>query len=382
MNLSNKLIMLILVSALLNTPGVQGLDDLDGTMKRQNFTDTKWVQSMNNLTLNNSRLILENYNASGIYENFTAYTEYEETLDYITDINETHFRCKADLRYGRYMVNDYGAGYFENFTITFGFLINGIGNTGLNDHFFFILQNQTLGDWDDFDQDADSYYTFRVRDDTTENKQVIVYCRHEGVAYHNGWTVDNTLDDDWLYIKIIKTGDTVNTTIYDNSDFTGLHWTDEITFPESTDYRYLYAVNSQDLNLYPGYYIDVWVKELDIGTQAELYYPTGSLYTTDILENVTVNAESLLYEGVTPTDTSIECYYSDDNSTWTGLDNGAWVNDENLSSVYLWLRLNTTGSGTPYVDYYQVFYESPPGRGVAVVLFILGVLIGIGVNRK
>lgn len=343
----------------------QAQTDLNGTLKRNNFTSSKWNESSSNIVLNltTHRIYLDQYNTTGgLYENFTLFTEYEETLDYITDINETHFRAKADLRYGRYLYYDYGLDYFENFTIRFAVKINGIGNGGLNENYYLVFTNETVGDKQDYSSSTDSFIDFRIKNDNSgDDYQVILQSAHDGESLWSGWIEDNDLDNDWLYVQLYKLGNYVNYTIYDNSDFTGLHWTGSVTHTTgSGKYRYLYPINSQDLNLYPGFYIDVWVKELDLSNPSKAYYPSGEYFTVDLLENETGKAAYSLYvDGNSGASYPLEKWFSEDNSTWiTFNDECAVIEDYNYSSFYLRFRLNSSsGVNSPYVDYYHLFYK-------------------------
>lgn len=354
------IIALIIIAAI---PMVQAQSDLNGTLKRNNFTSSKWNQSSSNLVFNltSNRVYLDQYNVSGgSYENLTAYTEYEESLDYITDRNETHVRAKCDLQYGRYLVYDYGADYFNDFTIRFALKLNGIWSTGLNDHYYFSLNNQTLGDRSDY-TNGDNFYDFRINNDNTgDDWRIAISSLSNGESFFSGWTEDNTLDDDWLYIQIKKIGGSINCTVYDNSDFTGLHWSYNLTHTDTPTYRYIYPVQSLDLNLYPTFYLDVWVKEVDLGKSSLAYYPSGELITVDLLANETSKtAYSILYKAVTGTTAKLEAWFSEDNGNWTSISQrGLLIESYNYSSLYLKFRLNsTTGIDTPYLDYYHLFYK-------------------------
>lgn len=387
--------MLILVFGLLNTPLGYSQPDLNGTLKRNNFTSPKWIAGYNNINFTGNSIILDQVTGS-VYEDLTTYTEVEESNDYITVYNSTHLRAKSDLQYGRYLYYDYGPDYLENFTWTFAFKWVTIGNTGLNDHFYILMSNGTLGDWTDINNNGDDFVHVLINDSPTQQKRYNLRVRDNGAGYGTGWVVDGRINDDWTYWKIIKDGKDIKILWYDNPDFTNLFASYNVTTPTSLKFRYLYPINSQDLNLYPGFYLDGWVKNVDLGTVSTDYVPTGSYYSSDLLINETdKEIYSVYLNGTNPSDTGLDIKISDDNATWIDIPGasgtyGDVLEEYDLNSCYLWFRLNsTTGDNTPSVEYYQVFYASEGGAGsinyrygIAVLLFILGALIGTGIRRE
>lgn len=363
MSMKCSKILILSLLFIIAIPMIQAQSDLNGTLKRNNFTSPKWNATSYNIIFNTTtnRIYLDSYNITGgLYENFTLFTEYEESLDFITVYNATTVRAKTDLFYGRYLGYDYDLDYFSDFVIRFKLKINGIGNTGLNDHYYFSLNNQTWGDRSDFGT-GDNYYSLRIRNDNSgDDWNIAIESLCNGESLPSGWFQDNTLDNDWLYIQIKKLGSQINTTVYDNSDFTGLHWSYNLTHSDIPRYRYLYPVQSLDLNLYPNYWVDVWVKELDINRPNTVYFSSGEYYTPNLLENETGKiAYSLLYEGDQGAAYPIEIWFSEDNSTWITLDEkGKLIESYNYSSLYLRFRLNSSnGIDTPYLSYYHLFYK-------------------------
>lgn len=363
MNYSSKLSLVLLLLLVSGAGLVSAQDDIDGTLKANNITSTKWIEAQDNLIVNTSinRVYLNMTGFIPSLENFTLYTEYEESGDLITINNATFITARCDLYYGRYVYYDFGTDFFENFTIRFACYMNGIGATGLNDHYYFILHENTVSDAYTLTTASDDYYMFRLLDDTSQQIRVLAYTKYGGTNYHNGWTYDNNLDFKWLYVEIVKDGPDIDTTIYNYANYTDVYWTDSLTLPGSSTYRYLYPINSQDLNLYPGYYLDMYIKDLDIGSGGGI---SGNLYTSNLLGNETSKeAYSVLYEGVETASTSLECFVSENNSTWTEVvERGELLGG--LDPCYLWFRLNSTDvNETPYLDYYHIFFEDSFGGG-------------------
>lgn len=397
MNYFRPLVALTILGLLI--PWASAQTDIPGTMKADNFTSSQWAQTLDHVVINNSRLYLDQFNTSGgLYEDLTEYQEYEESLDYITDINETHVRAKCDLQYGRYLGIDGGSPvYYENFTYRFAVYTVGRGNGGLNDVYYFHLNNRSsYGDRTDVIGTQDTFIELRILNDNDgDNWDIQFFSRTENTDivqssevnvpyyYHN-----------WIYCELFKTGSFVGANVYKWANYTGeiFAYNGTHTRSDPFGYRFLYPVNTVDTNLYPGFWIDVWVKNVDLNLTHSHYYDTGNLYTVDLSANETApDPYSFIWEGQTSAQTSIEAFISGDNSTWSEItpENYKLLSALNYSSVYVWFRLNTTNpSYTPYVDYYHVFIGGAGGGGltywygIAVVLLILGLLLGIGIRSR
>lgn len=394
-----KILGALIVWSLLFPGLVSAQTDLNGVLKRNHFTSDKWIASSSNVIVNTTStyLMLEEYNGSngGLYEDLTNYTEFEESLNYITNINETHVRARCDLEYGRYLGYDFGDGFWENFTIRYAVYVNGIGNSYLNDVHYFHLNNLTsFGDRSDITGTVDSFFEVRVLNDNDgDNYDIQLFSRTENTDIVNsGEEPLPELYNNWIYVEVFKEGGFVGINVFNDPGYSEVlyQFNDTHTTSHPITYRFLYPVNSVDIGSYSGWYIDVWVKNVDLMLPAELYWETGSLYTTDLLENASMGsiAYSFYGAGGTPDFTSLEVYLSEDNSTWT-----LWDNDQefpeivysyNYSSLYAWFRLNSTnGLSTPYVNFYHVFYEaslstSETNWGISLILLVIGFIVGLG----
>lgn len=395
--MSMKYFKIVLILIFLSLPITQA-QAISGELLNNNFTDTRWIASINQLTVNTTinSLMLDQYNSTGgAYEDLTTYTEYEESGDLITDINATHVKAKCDLQYGRYLGFDFGTDHFINFTIKYAVYVNGRGNGGLNDvHYFHLNNRSSYGDRTDVTGTQDTFIELRILNDNDgDNYDIQFFSRTENTDIIQSSEINyEPMYQNWIYCEIFKEGSFVGANVYKWSNYTGEIFAYNGTHSRSDEfgYRFLYPVNTVDTNLYPGFWIDVWVKNVDLLLPHLHYYDTGSLYTTNLLVNSSLNAYSFYGLGSTPPGTSIELYLSDDNSTWSLFDSDTeWVeflDSYNYTSLYAWMRLNSSDvSLTPLVDYYHLFYESPSTSGnnfgFSIVLLVLGFIVGIGSLR-
>lgn len=390
-----------LILLFLMVPNAIAQEDLTGTLERNNFTSTKWLNSTSNLILNltTNRVHLNKTLQSEFgwsFENFTSYTEYEESGNLITVVNSTFVSARCDLQYARYLGYDFGTGYFENFTIRFSVYVEGIGGTGLVDNYYFHLNNLTsFGSRNDVSgAGGDDFLEFRILNDNTGDDYNFRFTSRtqDTDIIDSGSVEDNDLTQRWLYVEIFKDGNFVGVNVYNNNDFTDLRWNYNGThvIAQPLNYRFMYPVQSNDLNLYPGYYIDVYVRNVDLATPLVRYSPSGNYFSTDLMVNQTgVDVYSILFEGLENIGTSIEYFVSEDQLNWVEiLGNGQLLNGYNFNPLYIWVRLNSTdGLNTPYLDYYHIFYESSivgadQNWGISLILLVLGFIIGLGVLRK
>ena len=169
------------------------------------------------------------------YEDFTTFTEVDIAADRIQK-TANHVDHIAYRNEDTYLYKDYGVGHFGNFTHKIKWKGNIVSSGAMG--IFWVVANN-LDDVKGLDDNNYSHLRLVAYDDS---RYIYLYENHNGTLYFNGpYTFTN---DTWYYIKIVKSGTSLNAYIYSDSSYSNLLHTLSLTLHSDQTNRYLYACNT------------------------------------------------------------------------------------------------------------------------------------------
>lgn len=345
-----------------------------------------------------------------VYEDLSSYAEVNDgTNDFsqtVTRNSWTTLRRDAD----GYVYKDFGADYFgdflANFTLYFSDLEAGDSSSqnsmtafsigGVKGDTQTLMGGSYIGVVPIQRGATDDSFNFRWYQWTAGSPEFVVteaaVCSM-GVPY---------------YMTVSRTGTTIGFYVFSDEARTTLidsYWASG----DNTPYRYIQPGTAWSSATDPADHITGYLEYLWIGEVGGTGYGDGYYITEEFLDGD--RGLVLLYNATLPANTGIEIEFSDDNATWVD-HNGVGASDTlvagyeslglrdlNTTSLYVRLNMTTTDPGaTPRVYQLRIVTttdiipceeceESAPvamGKyyAMAIILLILGVLIGIGMRRK
>lgn len=357
------------------------------------FNNSSRIQTLDDLILNTTRgSITFNDSASGsglMSENTTEYTSNAPALIFRFD-SETRiqgYQVPKDQSY--YVYKDYGADYLADFKaqcdIRFlNYQSNGLGSA--------IKFSTNLASDEGHQGGSDQALMVRVYHhwDSNYDYSIGLTVSNDG-SYTTDWYYSGINTPFWRYVDLYREGPNAWLEIY--SDVARTSLVDNLTVTVNSDSTYRYAY---------------WGSTYNNGQASRLLYwycdnfkfrpsgvTEGYFYSKDLLNGISANASALLYETSIDGSNSIILEVSEDNTTW--------VRSETVNNGYGALSLDDLGYSTLYtrgnfsrpgssgycdLEELTVIYEGGSGAtpsasyGVAIVLLILGLIIGTGIKRE
>ena len=185
------------------------------------------------------------------YEDFTTFTEVDIGADRIQK-TANHIDHLAYANENTYLYKDYGIGHFGDFTHKFQFKVDAstkhhsnvylLANE-INISISLILGNKT-----------------HIKVFSYENK-IYLRERYGGTSYTDYYT--GVSIDTWYYIRVVKSGTSLNVYIYSDSGFSNLIDTLSLTLQANHTFRYLYPANTH--NSSADYSANLDIDKYDIG---------------------------------------------------------------------------------------------------------------------
>jgi len=140
---------------------------------------------------------------------------------------------------------------------------------------------------------------------------------------------------------------------------------------------------------------------IDYGIEEELVLGgDGHFYTTDFLSGINYTATAVLFNSTTPGGDSLTVEFSSDNATWYDHDGvlgsetiisgfeGYDLRDLGFTTIYMRFNFTSAGDSTPRLYQIRLIHEEALALAMgkyyalAIILLILGILIGIGMGRR
>jgi len=379
------------------------------------YLNEDYVQAKNNVIRNATLDCMELEYLSGsipIPENFTDgnWVEWGANIGRLSQTDSRSIHTDLEQVHEAVLVidKDYDGNYYKDFIHNFTFCITDIGgavtanryNTWAignytNDQRWFIINGKDLlvlailGT-------VDNIYIFRIFE-------------WDGSVY-NYDTVETFTEDVVYYVGIVKSGLSFICEFYTDALYQNLKDSISITLHSEYVMRYLHVPQSFDY-LTANDRISGYVEDLYIGRGTPDWgYEDGHYYTEEMLAGN--RSLALLYNASIPGGTGMTMEFSSDNATWvdhnkargsdrllTGYES-LDLRDLNFTALYTRVNMTTTGGGTPALYQFRlvtiVNYTMPEGNGgpspeaenmgkyyaMAIILLILGVLIGLGMRGK
>lgn len=305
--------------------------------------------------------------------------------------NVTSYVFGVDRDEHEYLYYDYGAGFFDNFTARCKLNVLGQTSNGLA---YSLSWANGLGEF----ISCGDIVGIRVYYVTATAEYKIHLVKIESGVFSTPGYLTGTSSPFTVYLDFIKSGGDHTLKIYSDYDRTVLLSTLTNNFTYAPTWRYHFWGQSQD-NALSG-------RSITFKTYDYRHTPApsmGGYFTTgDLLTNTSHKATAILFNASIPTGSNIRVQVSNNNSTWVDsqnvadldiLDNGLRaLNLEKLGYTSLYMNVSFTRELVdqfPIMYDYLVIHEATGGGsieyryGVAIVLFILGVLIGWGlINRE
>jgi hypothetical protein len=191
------------------------------------------------------------------YEDFTTFTEVDIAADRIqkTANHVDHYSARNEETY---LYKDYGVAHFGDFTHKIKVQDTDANSSSIG--YFYHLSNVI----DDIYNTALSIGLFFY------GVTNYIYLREQygGTPYQDGY---NAAYGTWYYIKIVKSGTSLNAYIYSDSSYSALLDTLTLTLHANHTFRYLYPCSSY--NDGTAYVKNIDVENFDIGEVAYVPHP-------------------------------------------------------------------------------------------------------------
>jgi len=361
------------------------------------YLNEDYVQTKNNVIRNDTLGCMElNYtDIPGITdEDFTTYTE----VDVEGTVSKTASRItftSLDRDDTAYVYKDFGENYFSgDFSM----------NVTMRDSSAYVTA--WVGGWalwNEVDDTAGCWGGTGI--------QVYMY-RAADVGWRlTQWTDGGATSDISLqggystkYLTIERHGNRINCEIYNDEARTILY--DNLTVTQNAlAYRYIYGLQSLDSG--DGDYMTGYIEKLNLGAHgSQSGYEDGEYYTTEMLDGD--RALTLMYNVSIPEYCGATIEFSSDNSTWVDHNNNAGsdtltvgfesldLRDLNTASLYMRVNMTTNNWDTPRIYQLRLVTitdvvlgdgEAPAlsmGKyyALAIILLILGILLGLGMRKR
>lgn len=335
------------------------------------FNSTKWIQSYHNCTLNTTTgLIYLNKSAeSKVYDDYTTYIE----NDGVNRFSETTTRVTI-TNIGRpdlvWLYKNY-AGNLQTFTMEFIFKITSITNTASTIRFNPVSISSTLDTYMGNRGAGLTQFGIQLRSWSSSTGYNLLLFETWGIdAYTNGATANILTTNIAYYVRLTKSGTTLNMKVDNDSDFSSPITDYTLTLHANHNLNYIMMPQSAELSTaYPtsGYMEYLWWGDMMGG-----YEEKGVIYTKDLLANTTEKSLIIGINGTAQSNTRIRLYTSTDNATWfIQIDNNGLGQQElyeeilyEYSTLYVRVNITTTDNAkTPYLD--ELFYLHTALEGCA-----------------
>ena len=333
---------------------------------------------------------------------FLDYTEIDGAND-ITVSNEkiewSSMRRDADA----YVYYDYGVDSFDDFQHNFTLIISGVWSvtSSSRDLMDVYRIGNGYGSMTDYPGISNNYLRLLVKENgANEDKFELRFHQVTG-GVTDFIDISAIYNIRMLYITVERIGVNLNCRLY--SDLSRTVLLETLTSGVSgsgLDYRYIQPVTSREQFTDPADHSTGYI-EWEFGTG----YVDGHYYTVEMLAGN--RSLALLYNASIPGGTGMTMEFSSDNTTWVDhnkapgsdtLINGFESLDQrdlNFTVLYTRVNMTSTGENTPRIYQFRlvtitdvIIPESPAlvamGKyyAMAIILLILGVLIGIGMRGK
>lgn len=338
---------------------VEAQADRELLCRETNFNSTKFFSSFNNTVLNTTRQVLElNYtDGSILYEDFTAYTEYDPSNE-ISVINSTcieflgNFRGSAD----KWLLKSVNQ---DNVTGRFAFMVDYIATNAYTiKGSFFQYSESMVDDYIAIQAASQNAVVLDVWSDNTPFFLIEIRETHDG-AQTSTRSTNYLTQNTWYYMEYSKTLTAAQLKIYSDPDYSTLIETLDRPIDESWGVGKIMVLNnygSATVSNLGGY-----LKDLTFN-QTGGYVPSGLAYTSQLIED-NQKAFCVAVNATVPAETRIKISCSDDGSNYTLIGtltdalNCEFIHLEslNISQLYLRFELETNNSlTTPSVNHLYV----------------------------
>jgi hypothetical protein len=195
------------------------------------------------------------------YEDFTTFTEVDVASDRIqkTAYHIDHLSYRNETTY---LYKDYSAAHFDDFThkIKVRFVSSSVAWAGGHS---WLLANDVAGAaW--MENNNKTYLSIFLLSDGSNNPRIWLREMYNGSYYDDTYVCSfNT----WYYVKIVKSGTSINAYVYSDSDYSNLLDTLTLTLHANHTLRYLYGCNSDNDGGNKNGVLDI--ENFDIGVESE-----------------------------------------------------------------------------------------------------------------
>ena len=231
-----------------------------------------------------------------VYEDFTTFTEVDEAADRIQK-TANHIDHLAYRNETTYLYKDYGADHFGDFTHKIKVKAVSASATTAFGAVWALADQLGNISW----LKTNNYVSIDVEFQRQDSACVVILREnHNGSEYYDYWAGASW--DTWYYIKIVKSGTSLNAYIYSDSDYSTLVDTLTLTLQADHTLKYLYGCNTYDDDTTP--YLTADIENFDIGETVQ-YTKT---FTADALieaeKTKTFTADTLIEATQTKTFTA------------------------------------------------------------------------------
>ena len=336
-----------------------------------NCTDTRWVNNTHHMVLNGTLNAWQlNITESNVYEDFTTFTEMD-AYNELSIINSTEIQFVDWGRNAPAQPNgigiyyDYGADKFTStFEIWIDVYIDDYVDTASSARSAII----TLADTPYCRAELTDGWLVYIQDGGTNQWEIRLTERHNS-ASSTGIASDWDLaEDTWYYFIFSGDGTSIYGKVYDDSGRTSLIGSSSLVLNDNADSfstlsllnNYANTGGDDDTDTIIGYlkYLDI---DISIDTETESY-----LYTNDLLENTTRKAFIYGTSQQIFSNNNITVAFSDNNITWlrenilSSIHESnktlIYLEDLNLSKLYVKYYLHSNGDYAPYITNMTVIY--------------------------
>ena len=368
--------------------------------------DNRWISANQSALFNASEnaYVLEYSEGVARYEEFTTYNE----VDSAGDITKNSSRVSWDSMRrdaSSYVYYDYGANNFTDFVFKYTVKISKVVASGSATSQALVQPVSVTNHITDMDKEGDGVgqsvlTVFMIENANNPDKFLWRLFQREDHSTQAEVIGTVVYDVGTYYFTFGRNGTNIYVKIYDDSARSNLlENLNSSTGSTTYDYRYIESPMGGGYTSDPADYTTGYIEDLTLGFGAPRYEPTGVIYSSDLLVNVTEYAQKFLVNYTLPANTLFSVKFSSDNLTWIGkqvFDDGLEyclvdLDPFVLNPLFVKFTLNTTDtSKTPLIWNYEVLYTADCNGGITnldawsinwLMAIIWLVVMGIGVFK-
>lgn len=333
------------------------------------LNSTKWTNSTITTAIHNETLSAYICNSTGqinVYDDFTTWTE-NDGVNRLTE-TETRVTFSNLQRTDLVWLWDNKAGELQNFVIEFKIKLTSIYNSASTVRFDPIMISNVRDTYNGNRGSQSTQFGIQLRSwSTTTGYNLLPIETYGPSTYYTGTTANILSKNVLYYVRLTKSGTSLNLKVDNNEDFSSLISDYTLTLHANHNLNYIMMPQSAELNT-PcpsyGYMEYLWFGETEGG------YDSGYLFTEDLLSNYTGTPFSLIYNVSAPSGQGFNVSVSQDGEAWNTTDESSltdylvsYLEPFNWTSLYVRFGFETDKTDTPVLYDYHLTLYTETGSG-------------------